>query len=58
MKEEIERNIVRAYVDGMPIKDIQKFSNWCINGDNTLQERYNMFLERKKIVLFSKILRK
>ena len=23
MKEEIERNIVRAYVDGMPIKDIE-----------------------------------
>ena len=35
---------------GMPIKDIQKFSNWCLDGDNTLQERYDMFLERKKIV--------
>lgn len=35
---------------GMPIKDIQKFSHWCIDGDNTLQKRYDMFLERKKIV--------
>ncbi|WP_026882976.1 MerR family transcriptional regulator [Clostridium akagii] len=35
---------------GMPIKDIKIFIDWCIHGDTTLQERYNMFMERKEIV--------
>jgi DNA-binding transcriptional MerR regulator len=35
---------------GMPIKDIKQFSEWCTKGDLTLQERYDMFLERRKIV--------
>ncbi len=35
---------------GMPIKDIQQFSKWVQMGDASLQERYDMFLERKKTV--------
>lgn len=35
---------------GVPIKDIKKFSDWCTKGDLTLQERYDMFLERRKNV--------
>jgi len=35
---------------GMPIKDIKKFSKWCLRGDGTLQERHEMFQERKKVV--------
>ncbi|MCM3691032.1 MerR family transcriptional regulator [Neobacillus niacini] len=35
---------------GMPIKEIKSFIDWCSNGDSTLQQRYNMFLERKAIV--------
>ncbi len=35
---------------GMPIKDIQQFSKWVQMGDNSLQERYDMFLERKQTV--------
>jgi len=34
----------------MPIKDIKIFIDWCIQGDTTLQERYDMFMERKEIV--------
>lgn len=33
---------------GMPIKDIKVFIDWCMAGDSTLQERYEMFLERKR----------
>ena len=33
---------------GMSIKDIKIFIDWCIQGDNSLQQRYEMFLERKK----------
>lgn len=36
---------------GMPIKDIKTFIDWCIQGDETLTERYTMFLERKEIVM-------
>lgn len=32
---------------GMPIKDIKKFMDWCMEGDSTLQKRYDMFQERK-----------
>lgn len=35
---------------GMPIKEIKQFSNWVQQGDASLQERYEMFLERKKII--------
>lgn len=34
----------------MPIKEIKHFIDWCSIGDSTLQERYDMFLERKAIV--------
>lgn len=35
---------------GMPIKDIRQFSKWVQMGDDSLQERYEMFLERKRAV--------
>ena len=35
---------------GMPIKDIQQFSKWVQMGDDSLQEQYHMFLERKQTV--------
>jgi DNA-binding transcriptional MerR regulator len=35
---------------GMPIKEIKHFIDWCSEGDSTLQDRYNMFLERKATV--------
>lgn len=35
---------------GMPIKEIKQFIDWCSDGDSTLQQRSNMFLERKAIV--------
>ncbi len=35
---------------GLSIKDIKKFSDWCLKGDLTLKERYELFLERKQNV--------
>lgn len=35
---------------GMPIKDIRVFIDWCMQGDGTIRQRYEMFLERKAIV--------
>ncbi|KKK39051.1 MerR family transcriptional regulator [Mesobacillus campisalis] len=35
---------------GMPIKEIKHFIDWCSEGDSTLQQRYDMFLERKATV--------
>jgi len=35
---------------GLSIKDIKKFSEWCQKGDQTLQERYELFLESRKNV--------
>jgi DNA-binding transcriptional MerR regulator len=35
---------------GMPIKEIKSFIDWCSDGDSTLQQRYDMFVERKAIV--------
>ncbi|QSF46235.1 MerR family transcriptional regulator [Paenibacillus tianjinensis] len=35
---------------GMPIKEIKHFIEWCSEGDSTLQQRYDMFLERKASV--------
>src|SRR3954447_2667981 len=35
---------------GMPIKEIKNFIDWCSDGDSTLQQRYDMFVERKALV--------
>lgn len=35
---------------GMPIKEIKTFIDWCADGDATLQQRYDMFIERKATV--------
>lgn len=35
---------------GMPIKEIKNFIDWCSEGDATLQQRYDMFIERKTTV--------
>ena len=35
---------------GMPIKDIKDFITWCSEGDATLKQRHDMFMERKAIV--------
>ncbi|MCP3762896.1 MerR family transcriptional regulator [Domibacillus sp. A3M-37] len=35
---------------GMPIKEIKSFIDWCSEGDATLQQRYDMFMERKASV--------
>lgn len=35
---------------GMPIKELKHFIDWCTEGDSTLQQRYDMFLERKATV--------
>lgn len=35
---------------GMPIKEIRKFVLWVQQGDASLAQRYEMFLERKKIL--------
>ena len=35
---------------GMPIKEIRQFSDWLEQGDDSLQQRYEMFLERKRVV--------
>ncbi|WP_209812215.1 MerR family transcriptional regulator [Ammoniphilus resinae] len=35
---------------GMPIKEIKHFIDWCSEGDSTLQQRYDMFVERKAMV--------
>lgn len=35
---------------GMPIKDIKKYMDLCQEGDSTLQERLDIFFERKEAV--------
>jgi DNA-binding transcriptional MerR regulator len=35
---------------GMPIKEIRQFIEWVQQGDGSLQERYEMFMERKRVV--------
>jgi DNA-binding transcriptional MerR regulator len=35
---------------GMPIKDIKKYMDLCQEGDSSLQERLEIFLERKEVV--------
>lgn len=36
---------------GMPIKEIKLFVDWVVEGDSTLKQRYDMFVERKESVL-------
>lgn len=36
---------------GMPIKEIKLFVDWVVEGDSTLKERYDMFVERRESVL-------
>ena len=31
----------------MPLKEIKGFIQWCQEGDSSLNQRYEMFLERK-----------
>lgn len=33
---------------GMQLKDIRQFVEWCMEGDSTIEQRYQMFLDRKK----------
>ncbi|AXF56190.1 MerR family transcriptional regulator [Salicibibacter kimchii] len=35
---------------GMPIKEIKNFIDWVSEGDSTLQQRFDMFMERKATV--------
>lgn len=35
---------------GMSIKGIKQFINWCSEGDNTIEQRLNMFKEQQKRV--------
>lgn len=35
---------------GMSIKEIKQFTDWVQEGDASLKERYQMFLERRQIV--------
>lgn len=35
---------------GMPIKEIRQFSEWLKESDASLHQRYEMFLERKRVV--------
>ena len=36
---------------GMSIKDIRQYAVWVQMGDSTLEQRYNMFLERREAVM-------
>ncbi|MDR6722042.1 DNA-binding transcriptional MerR regulator [Paenibacillus amylolyticus] len=35
---------------GMPIKDIKDFIAWCSEGESTLKQRHEMFMERRASV--------
>ena len=35
---------------GMSIKEIRQFSSWLEQGDSSLQQRYDMFLECRRVV--------
>jgi DNA-binding transcriptional MerR regulator len=35
---------------GMPIKEIRQFIEWVQQGNDSIKQRYEMFLERKRIV--------
>jgi len=32
---------------GMPLKDIKRYIDLCLDGDETLQQRYDLFVERR-----------
>jgi DNA-binding transcriptional MerR regulator len=36
---------------GMSIKEIREFMNWCMLGDETIDQRLNMFREQQKSVM-------
>ena len=36
---------------GMSIKDIRQYAVWAQMGDSTLEQRYNLFLERREAVM-------
>ncbi len=36
---------------GMPIKEIKKFVDWCIEGDSTIEQRLELIDRRKESVL-------
>ena len=33
---------------GMPLKDIKQFFQWCEDGDSTIDQRYNLFIQQKE----------
>ena len=35
---------------GMPIRDIRQFIDWCLEGDETLAQRRDMFHDRRRAV--------
>ncbi len=35
---------------GISIKEIAKFMNWCMEGDNTLPQRYDFMIQQEKIL--------
>ena len=35
---------------GMPIQKVKRFIKWCLEGDDTIDERINMLIEHKKSV--------
>ncbi|MCT1905327.1 MerR family transcriptional regulator [Oceanobacillus sojae] len=44
-------NVIECLKDtGMPIKEIKTFIDWISEGDSTLQQRYDMFIEREAAV--------
>ncbi|AAK76852.1 DNA-binding transcriptional MerR regulator [Clostridium acetobutylicum] len=36
---------------GMSIKDIKEFMNWCMQGDETIDQRLNMFRQQQERVI-------
>lgn len=35
---------------GLPIKEIKRFIDWCLEGDSTIENRLQLILEQKKAV--------
>ena len=35
---------------GLPLKQIKQYIDWCMEGDSTIPQRLNMFIEQKKHV--------
>ena len=35
---------------GMPIKDIKRYMDMCLEGDSTLEDRLDIFLKRQEVV--------